>query len=378
MGACASAPVYEGPHKQVVVIGGGFGAIATAKALVAGKSQIGVTLVSPLDYLDISWGTPRGLVEPNTAARQVVPYSKIFPSGKIAHKQNKAAKVTATHVVTDSGEELPYDQLVIATGSVYGPDSEAAILKPETGVGANRVEEIKALGSKIATSKGVLIIGAGLSGIEMAGEIAFTYPNVPVKLVCSDEAIGVKFPKSVAEGVTKELAKLPNLQVIYSTKASKADSEKYGCDLCFLTTGLKPVTGFLKDGVLSDAVDDFGYVGTTPELTVRDHPNIFAIGDCAYPGIFLNAPRGTMSGYQTVEACKATLVPNVIRALAGKPLKGVNAGKAGGVMTVHKKAGFGYMDKFVIPAFIVRSMKCPDAFREKTWKDFTGAKPPTA
>lgn len=52
-------------------------------------------------------------------------------------------------------------------------------------------------GAQVASSKGVMVVGAGLSGLEVAGEIATAHPNVPVKLISSKSALGDGMPPAI-------------------------------------------------------------------------------------------------------------------------------------------------------------------------------------
>ena len=48
-------------------------------------------------------------------------------------------------------------------------------------------------------SAGVMVVGAGLAGVEVAGEIATRHPALPVKLVTSRPALGDGMPPAVAK-----------------------------------------------------------------------------------------------------------------------------------------------------------------------------------
>ena len=59
------------------------------------------------------------------------------------------------------------------------------------------------MGAQVASSKGVMVVGAGLSGLEVAGEIATAHPNLPVKLISSKSALGDGMPPAIGTDSTR-------------------------------------------------------------------------------------------------------------------------------------------------------------------------------
>ncbi|MEQ5789373.1 NAD(P)/FAD-dependent oxidoreductase [Erythrobacter sp. NFXS35] len=173
--------------ERVVIIGGGFGGIACARALH--RAPVQVTLIDRNNY---------HLFAPllyQVATAALSPADIAEPIRKILRKQANAevllADVTGIDaagkaVLTDDGSRIPYDRLVIATGSVYnyfGNDRWAAHAP-----GLKTIENARAIRAQVLwgfecaeretdpdrrqalmTS---IIVGGGPTGVEMAGSIA--------------------------------------------------------------------------------------------------------------------------------------------------------------------------------------------------------------
>ena len=61
--------------------------------------------------------------------------------------------------------------------------------------GKDRVKELRELAERVKGAKGVMVVGAGPTGIELAAELGAAYPRVPVKLVTNKYEIGAGMPK---------------------------------------------------------------------------------------------------------------------------------------------------------------------------------------
>jgi len=372
MGICGSTP-YKGAEKNVVIVGGGYAAVYLCAHFQKSMHNLRITILSPGDYFDVAWASPRAIAEPAGANRNVIQFSKIFKNGRVKHKSGSAASVSKTAVTTNTGEVLPYDVLVIATGALYPAGSgDVTALKATPGIdtAAARVKQLRDLGAKVAGAKGVMVVGAGFSGLEVAGEIAYTYPNLPVKLFTGSKPLGHGMPASVQKGLVASFAKKTNVTVITGPRGSAADAEQHGCDVVFMCTGMVPTTSFLQGGDLAGALDAKGFVQTTPTLQVKGFSNVFSFGDCASP-----SQSPSMSGYHTINAAAGVVGPNIIRMLNGEALKPVKPAEEGGMITLNKSEGAGYMGTMVFPNFLVKMMKSGDLFRGKMSGELTGAPP---
>jgi pyruvate/2-oxoglutarate dehydrogenase complex dihydrolipoamide dehydrogenase (E3) component len=114
---------------------------------------------------------------------------------------------------------------------------------------------------QVKQAKKILIIGAGATGVELAGEIAHAYPKKEIVITSSSTEFGVGVSVK-AQQQTKELfaSKFPNVKILYSTKLSEPLPAEHSDAFVFHTVGLKPCTEYLQNGPLQNTLNDNGYV----------------------------------------------------------------------------------------------------------------------
>jgi NADPH-dependent 2,4-dienoyl-CoA reductase/sulfur reductase-like enzyme len=88
----------------------------------------------------------------------LIPFDRAFdPSVRLIH--SGAKQITSTHVVTESGDRIPYAHLVLATGSLWN----GALALPDSRVQA--MEHLRAFRKQLEGAKNVVVIGGGAVGI---------------------------------------------------------------------------------------------------------------------------------------------------------------------------------------------------------------------
>ena len=102
----------------MVVVGGGYGGYAVAKAL---DETSHVVLVETKDAFMHNIAALRALVDPTWLPKIYLPYGGLLSNGRVV--RDRAVVVDPHRVVTASGEVLSADYIVLATGSGHGPAS---------------------------------------------------------------------------------------------------------------------------------------------------------------------------------------------------------------------------------------------------------------
>jgi 3-phenylpropionate/trans-cinnamate dioxygenase ferredoxin reductase component len=188
-------------------------------------------------------------------------------------------------VVTEAGERIPYDVLVLATGSI----NRVLPMFPagQPGIHYLRHEgEARALREELGRGRSLLVVGAGLIGLEVAASAAelgieTTVIEVAPRIlarVCDEETSSLVQAHHTAHGVDIRLGvaiaavrTLPDGRIAVETKAG----EMLTADLVVVGTGVTPDDRLAKaagldvqDGIM---VDDHCF---TSDRT------ILAAGDC--------------------------------------------------------------------------------------------------
>ena len=290
---------------KVVILGGGFGGLAAARALY---KDADVTVVDRHNYQTF---LPL-LYQVSTAglAADHVAYPIRGALRKTSVKFRMASPINIDHrnkeVKLDSSEILKFDHLIVALGSVTADFGIPGV--KEFALGMKSVSEALTIRAEIMrrfedlcrfeddTKFSVTVIGGGPTGVEMAGAIAELIRG-PLK---SDQA-------QVAKNISVTLVEAgPRLLPPFAPSLSartKKDLEKLGVKV-LLNTAVKELAHrkiFLKDGTSlqseitiwaagvkgADAMKDLGLpieanrVAVEPTMQVKYYPNLWALGDIA-------------------------------------------------------------------------------------------------
>ena len=280
--------------RNIVIVGAGPAGVGAALAARQQDPAANILLVTdehcePYEKPPLSKAVLTG-----KAAPQDAPIAG--PRGVAAHK---VTLKTGTHcaaidrggraVLTAAGERIPYDALVLATGSI----NRVLPLFPagQSGIHYLRTErEALALRQALTRSRTLLVIGAGLIGLEAAASAAelgikTTVLEVAPRImarVCDAETSAMVQARHAAGGVDIRLGvaiagvrALPEGGIAVETK-----TETFTADLVVVGIGVAPndqlaeAAGLaVQDGIM---VDDHGF---TSDRT------ILAAGDCTrFPG----------------------------------------------------------------------------------------------
>lgn len=133
-----------------------------------------------------------------------------------------------------------------------------------------------------------MVVGGGPTGVELAAEIIFAFPDKKVTLVHQGqrllEFIGEKAGKKALDWLTSKKVEVILGQSVNLNSGSGGVYETSGgetiiADCHFLCTG-KPVgSSWLRETPLKDSLDARGRLMVDNKFRVKGHNNIFAIGD---------------------------------------------------------------------------------------------------
>ncbi len=268
----------------VVIIGGGYGGINVARQL---DDVASVVLVEPKDAFVHNVAALRALVDPAWLPRIYLPYGGLLSHGRVA--ADRAVKVDAGRVVLASGEELPADYLVLATGSSYPFPAKSDVDRT-----ADAHEKTLGTHAALAAAARVLLVGAGAVGIELAGEIKAVWPSKQVTLVdVAGDVLGGPFRADLKAELRRQLAAL-GVQVLLGSPLRAAPPTEPGelrtftvatqagtgvtADIWFRCYGVLPVSDYLAGGLAAARGAD-GHIEVTPTLQVTGQDRVFALGD---------------------------------------------------------------------------------------------------
>ena len=298
---------------RVVIIGGGFGGIAAAKALK--RADVSITLLDRTNHF---------IFQPllyQVATAALAPSDITAPIRWVLRKQKNTEVLLAEAReidierrvvrVDDELREIPYDYLIVAPGArhsyfghdewePYAPGLKAIedaseirrrfLLAYEN---AEKIEDVKEQEEYLT----FVIVGGGPTGVELSGAIPFIAKKAlasefrkidtrrtRVILVEAGPRILPSFPAELAQHAARDLADLGvDVRVNSMVTGVGPDgvsigTEKIRARTAFWAAGNKasPLGKFL-----GAPLDNAGRVKVKEDLSVPGHPEIFAIGDLA-------------------------------------------------------------------------------------------------
>ena len=341
-------------RRHILILGGGFGGLYTAKNLertLRADDKVEVTLVSRDNFFVMTpllFEAGSGILEPRHAVASIRTYLRKvnFVQAEIERIDLDARAVT---VRIEGGEtyEIAYDQLVIALGGTTNTR-----LVPGA---AEHVFTFKTMGDAItvrnhciqrferadverdhAAKRAALtfiVIGAGFVGVELCGELTEFLPSISrayrnvardeirIVLIEAGPRVAPEFEEAMSNYITDVL-------------------RRRGVDLRVGTfvERIEPGKVFLKDGDIIVADTIMGAMGVTPspliaslpveksrkgaivvdaEMRVKDRPGVWALGDCASIPSPEGKPYPPLAQHALREA--KVLAHNIAATLRGSP-----------------------------------------------------------
>lgn len=171
---------------------------------------------------------------------------------------------------------LPFDYLLIGTGSRYPSN-----IKPAQSSLSYRRSQFKQERKRIAESSKVIVVGGGVVGTEMAGEVMSFFPEVPVELVTRNQCL---LPRSRgAHPLVVSVLQNPKLErpvdISYGETidfslidhASNTVTTSKGRDLDLNGTRVVNCTGYTpnSDFLPRKWLDENGFILCTPQMEIE-------------------------------------------------------------------------------------------------------------
>ena len=306
---------------RVVIVGGGFGGLAAAKALR--RAPVDVTLVDRQAH---------HLFQPllYQVATGVLSQGNVAPPLRDVLRHQSNAEVVLAEVggldlerrlvevsLLDRTWELPYDSLIVAAGSAQSYFGHDEFARHAPGMktiddalevrgrifGAFELAELEDDPARLAAWLTFVVVGAGPTGVEMAGQIAelsrYSLPSnfrridtAAARIVLVDAAPRILsgFDERLAQ---RAAAKLERMGVEIRTRTLVTDMDADGVEL--LTPGgaehLDAMTKIWSAGVQASPLGSTiaaragveptrtGQIPVARDCTLPGHPEVFVVGD---------------------------------------------------------------------------------------------------
>ena len=298
------------PH--VVVIGGGFAGIATARGLA--NKNVRVTIVDKHNFhtfLPLLYQVATAMLEP---AEVAYPIRTIFGKAKnvgFRHATVREVDHVRSVVILEGGSEIAFDHLVVATGataSYFGIPGASQYAMPLYSLADARrlrnrllssLEEADAAADEAPVSLNFVIVGGGPTGVETSGAICelirtvikrdglrIDPSRVRVLLVDMAPRLLTPFPEKASKYAQKELERM-GVEIEFGRSVVEveerairfADGERLKVAAVIWAAGVTASGTLAHD--LQASPGPGGRVRVTPDLRLLESSNVWAVGDAA-------------------------------------------------------------------------------------------------
>ncbi|GAB2732391.1 NAD(P)/FAD-dependent oxidoreductase [Streptomyces bullii] len=353
---------------RILVVGGGYVGMYTAlrlqkklrQELRRGEAEI--TVVTPDPYMTYQPFLPEAAAGAISPRHVVVPLRRVLDLCRVIIGEAKSvdhAKRTATiaTLATEEegtgGQQLTYDELVLAPGSVSRTLPVPGLA--DHGIGFKTVEEAIGLRNHVLEQMDIasstrdpairdaaltfVFVGGGFAGVEALGELedmaryaARYYHNIRPEdmkwiLVEASDRILPEVGEEMGRYTVSELRRR-NIDVRLQTRlescaervAVLSDGGRFPTRTVVWTAGVKPHPVLAATDLPRE---DRGRLRCTAELTVEGAPHAWAAGDAAaVPDVTAGEPgRECAPNAQHAVRQARLLGDNIVRSLRGEPLE---------------------------------------------------------
>jgi len=364
---------------RVVIVGAGFGGLMAARRLA--REPVTVVLVDrknhhtfqPLLYQVATAGL--------SPAEIAAPIRWILRRRPIEVLLGEVEDVDLDErLVVMDGLSLPYDYLVLAAGAshaYFGHDTWASMapgLKTiEDALEIRRrillafeLAERQAMAGAPPRALSFVIVGAGPTGVELAGTLAEIARQVlaqefraidpaqtRVLLLEGGSRVLPSYPESLSRSAEAQLRRL-GVEVRTSAKVTEVEPgvvwlgpERIDASVVLWAAGVQASSLGAKLGV---PLDHAGRVLVEPDLSIPGHPEVFAIGDLA---AVEGADGGWLPGVAPVAMQEGRAVARTIASAGrGRPRRPFRYHDKGSLATIGRSAGVAVAGKLRLSGFL--------------------------
>jgi NADH dehydrogenase FAD-containing subunit len=356
--------------KRLVIVGGGYAGTYAATHL---EHKFFTTLVDTKHYFEFTPSKLRSLVEPEKCQQVQMNFYTILQQTKLVC--SKVQEVSTDNVTTEDGEVLPYDYLLICTGSRYHeadfpPFRHNRIPRgnPRTVFASVRSNSFAQYHDLLMQSQRIVVIGGGTVGVELAAEIIEHCPNKEVTLVHSKEHLmqrstgrAIRYAESyfVKNGVRLLLGQkvVAHEGCFFATD----NGQIIEADLAFICTGNVANTDFMKQSCFADKLSASGLLQVNDFLQLNGYRNIFVAGDIT------DIPQEEEKLCQTAGAEVAVVIKNLESMLTNAPLHRYIPSPCPMLISLGKVDGIFTYRGFSFTGFLPAIMKEFVEWKEMIW-----------
>jgi NADH dehydrogenase len=373
-------------RRHVVILGGGFGGLSAGQTLA--RRPVRVTLVDRANhhtFQPLLYQVATTVLSPGQIAAPLRHIFRRAPNVAVILAEATGVDLAGRRLLLDGGE-LAYDFLIVAAGARHGyfghPEWEelapglktledALEIRRRALVAFERAER-RALAGEAVPPPTFAVIGAGPTGVELAGAFAdiarqalrgnfraIDPAQARVLLLEGGPRVLPAFPPELSRQAERQLADLgvevhlgklvteitPGRLRIGRPEAGEA-AETLAADVVVWASG---VAASPLGRALGGETDRAGRVRVEPDLSLPGHPEVFAIGDLA---LFSGEDGKPLPGVAQVAIQQGRLAArNILATIAGRPRAPFRYRDLGTMATIGKRRAIAVLGPLRLSGF---------------------------
>ncbi len=293
---------------KIVILGGGFCGAWVAKKLDK-KKNLEIVLIDSKEYFEYNPSLWKLLLDTSFYKHLIIPHTSYLRNTRVV--TSPLVSVTPTAVQTKK-QTIPFDYLVIATGIDY-----PILLKNTRDVFAVKSgKEVMKYTEQMKKAHTILIIGGGLIGVEVAGELATNAPDKQIIIVHPFDRLLERNNPAVS-AYAKKFLEEKGIQIIFNEKIV---DHKKGTFLTNTNRSIKADVGVWCGGIKCNPwfMKDFSAAIFTEKKSLKVNQYLQLEG---YPQIFIGGDINDINEEKTAAAADRQAIfitANILRMVKGK------------------------------------------------------------
>ncbi|KAL6893027.1 FAD/NAD(P)-binding domain-containing protein [Trichoderma longibrachiatum] len=311
--------------RNIVIVGASFAGYRAARIIARSlppRSPYQVVVVEPNSHFQFTWVLPRFCVVKGHEHKAFIPYGGYMagaPENSYRWVKDKVADIDKTTVkLQDNGGAIPYEFLVIATGSGVRDGLPSRVNATDK---LDGMKLLQGMQNRIEAAQTVVVVGGGAAGVEVATDAKALYPAKNIVLIHSRAAVMHRFGEGLQKAAREGLERL-GVELVLQDRVVNEDATSgtvtlqsgrtIPCDFFINCTGQRPLSEVLSN-LSPSSISSTGHIKIKPTLQIADDslPNVYACGDVADTNTPNPNARSAMR--------QATIVAeNILLAVAGQ------------------------------------------------------------
>lgn len=272
--------------KNLVILGGGYGGLRILQRLLPSQlpDDVSITLVDRVPYHCLKteyYALAAGTISDHHLR---VPFPD-DPRLHVLFGEITSVNLDEKKIYIEGQDPLSYDDLVIGLGceDKYHnvPGADRYTLSIQTIEKSRNTYQTL---NNLAPGSTAAIVGAGLSGVELASELSESRPDLKIKLFDRGNHILSTFPERLSTYVENWFDN-HGVEIISNANITRVEEnilynhdEPILCDAIVWTAGIQP-SRIVRE--MNVEKDQMGRVKLTQQHNIPENEHVYVVGDCA-------------------------------------------------------------------------------------------------